>query len=396
MKQTKKILISLLCATLLASMLGACSTPDSTTSDVKSDSSTSTTEQGDFNGKLVFDHTTELTYAKLFKLDYYKGGYKGITVTAKDGTTQKILTVPEGMDTPTEIESDTIVLQMPLTNVLISSTPTISLINAMGALDRVSLTTTAYDSWYIDSVKAAMDAKKITYIGDYKEPDYEILATTAPAFSVFPLTLSTTPQVIEKFAELNIPIMLEQSAYEDHPLARVEWVKLYGALFDSEDAANAVFAEQMKYVEEIPSIKTDETVAIFYVTSNNVLYARKGGDYMSKMVELAGGDYIFSDMNPDETGTNKMDFESFYAQAKDVDHIIYVWSMGGKPETMADFTAKNELFSDLKAVKNGNVWCTTPNFFQNSDTLGYMIKDINTMMTLADDTDELTYLFRLK
>ncbi len=403
MKKSKFLVLSIACIMMLTvftcCIITGCSDtgfetnpPDST---VNADTSASITEEN-YNGKLIFDHSMELTSAKLFTVDYFKGGYKLITVTSTESAVQKILTVPEGMSIPAEVEDGTIVLQMPLTDILVSSTPTTSLINAIGVLDRISLTTTEYDAWYIDEVKTAMDAEKIIYIGSYKEPDYEMLVAAAPPFAVFSTMLSSVPEVAEKLDELRIPVLLDQATYEEQPLARVEWAKLYGALFDCEDTANTLFEEQVKYVEEIPSATAEKTVAMFYITSKNVLYARQGGDYMAKMLEMADGKYIFADINPEETGTIKMDFESFYAGAKDADYIIYIWSLGGKPETLADFTSKNELFADFKAVKEGNVWCTTPDFFQISDTLGYMIKDIHTMLTMTDDSETITYLFKLK
>ena len=115
------------------------------------------------------------------------------------------------------------------------------------------------------------------------------------------------------------------------------------------------------------------------------------------MFELAGGEYIFADINPEESGTLKMEMEEFYAKAKDVDYIIYIWNLGGKPENLEQFIGYSEIFQDFKAVKEGNVWCTTPDFFQISDTLGSMIKDMNTMVTLENpDVDKLTYLFKLQ
>lgn len=347
-----------------------------------------------YDGKLVLDHSLELKYAKNFSVDYYKGGYKLIKVS--DGN--EILTVPEGMSVPAEVGENVIVLKMPVSNMLISSTPTMSLINSIGMLDRITLTTTERDDWYIDEVIEKMDNSSITFAGSYKTPDYEILTSYAPSFAVFSGMLNSTPEVGEKLKELKIPYMLDMASEEVHPLARVEWVKLYGALYDCEEKANEVFDAQVSYVDNLDTAKvTDKTVAMFYITSKGNLHVRQGGDYMVKMLELAGAKYVFSDLNPDKTGTEKIEFEEFYNTAKDADYIIYIWSLGGKPKNLDDFLAKNELFKDLKAVKDGNVWCTTPDYFQISDTLGHMIKDMNDMLTLEDaSVDSFQHLIRLK
>ena len=71
--------------------------------------------------------------------------------------------------------------------------------------------------------------------------------------------------------------------------------------------------------------------------------------------------------------------------------------MGGKPATIADLVAKSEVLGDMKAVKDGNVWCTTADFFQTSSTIGNIISDISKVVTSTDsNTDKYTYLFKLK
>ena len=80
-----RIIAMILAALMLVSMLAACGGNESGSS-------------AEFNGKLVFDHSMELKYAKCFSVDYYKGGYKLIKLV--DDT--EILVVPEGMSVPEE------------------------------------------------------------------------------------------------------------------------------------------------------------------------------------------------------------------------------------------------------------------------------------------------------
>lgn len=390
----KRFIAIVLALTMLASSVGCVGNDTSSPSSPVISSQGTHSVQENNGDELVLDYSTELVYAKNFSVDYFKGGYKLITVFGKG----KFLTVPEGKEAPKNIEQDVVVLQMPITNMLISSAPTMSLIAELDALDCVTQTTTDADGWYIESVKSAMNEGAIDYVGDYKDPDYEKILANKPKLAVFSAMLDSAPEVAAKLRELEIPYILDQSTYEEHPLARVEWVKLYGALFNKEKEAEEVFKSQMNYVDSL-DIKNIEnkTAAIFYITSKGVLYARQAGDYLTKMLELAGGKYIFEDLNPTKTGTQKMDFETFYNTAKDADYIVYIWSVGGKPNTLDDFIALNGLFSEFKAVKDGNVWCTTPDFFQISNSLGYMIKDLNEMLTLQDkNINQLTYLFRLK
>ena len=56
--------------------------------------------------------------------------------------------------------------------------------------------------------------------------------------------VNSYPEVLEKYTELGIPYIVETSSKEDHPLGRVEWVKLWGIICDMEEEANAYFEEQ--------------------------------------------------------------------------------------------------------------------------------------------------------
>ena len=142
--------------------------------------------------------------------------------------------------------------------------------------------------------------------------------------------------------------------------------------------------------------KTDKTVAFFYVTSNGLISVRQSNDYVPKMIELAGGKYIFENLgDPDsKRSTLNMQVEEFYNSAKDADYIIYNSSIDGGVSNIDELISKCELLKDFKAVKNGNVWCTTNDMYQQSLSNGYMIEDIHLMLT-DQNRDAMHYLFRL-
>ena len=89
--------------------------------------------------------------------------------------------------------------------------------------------------------------------------------------------------------------------------------------------------------------------------------------------------------------------EEFYDKAKDADYIIYNSTIDGELSTIDELLAKSNLLADFKAVKDGNVWCTGKNLFQETTELGTMIEDIHTILTTDDDSlDELVYMHKLK
>ena len=88
--------------------------------------------------------------------------------------------------------------------------------------------------------------------------------------------------------------------------------------------------------------------------------------------------------------------ETFYALAKDADYLIYNSTIDGELDTMEQLLQKNALLNDFKAVKNGNVWCTEKNMFQQTTGTANMIADLHAIVTGEADTErQLTFLHRL-
>lgn len=88
--------------------------------------------------------------------------------------------------------------------------------------------------------------------------------------------------------------------------------------------------------------------------------------------------------------------ESFYSAAADADVLIYNSTIDGELQSIDELLAKSPLLADFKAVKSGNVWCITKNFYQQSLALGDMILDVHAVLTDEKTPDaELRFLRRL-
>lgn len=338
----------------------------------------------------------QLDYATCFNVDYYDGDYKLITLD--DGS--RFLVVPEGGETPEGIAEDVVVLKQPIENIYLAATSAMCLFDALGRLDSIRLSGTRIDGWYIDNAVKAMEEGKILYAGKYSEPDYELLLNENCSVAVESMMISHATEVKGKLEELGIPVFMDQSSLESHPLGRTEWIKLYGALLNEEEKANSLFEEQERVLNQVlEGEPTGKTVAFFYISSSGSVIVRKSGDYVSKMIELAGGKYVFDNIGDPEkaTATVTLEMESFFAAAKDADYIIYNSTIGGEVMNMKELLAKSSLLGEFKAVKNGDVWCTDQNMYQETTRLGETIQSFRKVFTgEADNLDELPYIYRLK
>lgn len=345
---------------------------------------------------LEYERSMELSYAEEFSVDYYKGGYALITIADSD----KFLIVPEGKEAPENREENIAVLKQPLNNIYLVATSAMDFFVSLDGLESIRLSGTNENGWYIEEAKKALKDGSILFAGKYNAPDYELILGENCSLAVESTMIYHTPEVKEKLEQFKIPVLVERSSYESHPLGRTEWIKLYGVLLGKEEEAERLFKEQEERMETVLSEKnTGKTVAFFYITTNGLANVRKSNDYVSKMIELAGGKYIFENLgeNDNALSTVNMQMEEFYAKAKDADYIIYNSAIDGELQTMEQLLEKSNLLKDFKAVKNGNVWCTGKNLFQESTGLGVMIDDIHKMLNSEGDSlTELTYMHRLK
>lgn len=354
---------------------------------------------------LTYGHSMELSYAENFAVDYYEGGYKLLT-TRLNG--DRILIVPKHQQAPKDAEAlvspsaegepgKLMVLQEPVKNLYLVASSVMDMFAQLDSMDAISMCGLKEEDWYIPAAKQAMKEGTLLYAGKYSQPDYELLLSQNCSMAIENSMIYHTPEVMEKLDEFGIPTLVEYSSYEEHPLGRVEWVRFFGALLDQEEKADQLFEKQEEALKRVEAEEsTGKTVAFFYITSNGLVQVRQSTDYIPKMIELAGGKYVFENLgDPDSRrSTVNLQLEDFYDGAQDADFLVYNTTIDRQVQTLEDLLKKCSLLKDFKAVKNHQVWCTTEDMYQQSMSAGNLIEDFHRMLT--GDDKETRYLYRLK
>ncbi|MGF0034018.1 ABC transporter substrate-binding protein [Bariatricus sp. SGI.154] len=342
---------------------------------------------------LTYEKTLELDYATEFAVYYYQDGYEVIDVY----DSARYLVVPEGREAPENLDQDIVVLWKPLDKIYLAATSAMALFDALDSVDAIRLSGTDASGWYIEDAATAMETGDMLFAGKYSEPDYELMVDEGCDIAIESTMILHTPKVQEMIEDIGIPVFIDRSSYETHPLGRTEWIKLYGALMDKDEEAKVFFDEQAKVIEELKGFKnTEKTVAFFYVNTDGSVVVRKADDYIPAMIEIAGGRYAFDDLENTENQSSsvKLTMEEFYAAAVEADYLIYNSSIDNPIDTVDDLLAKSELFAEFKAVKTGNVWCTGRYLYQATDVVGNLIADIHLMLT-GGDVGEMHFLYKV-
>ena len=353
-------------------------------------------------GQLALDH------AEQFSVEYYEGGYTHIRIA--DGTDYVL--IPEGAEKTDLGFSGAVILQKPFRQIYLAASSAMDLFVRLDCLDRIGSVSTQAKDYSIEEAKTAIEKGSIRYVGKYSAPDYETILSSGCNLAVESTMITHSPQIREELERLGIPVLMERSSYESSPLGRLEWIKLYGVLLDRQEEAEQFYeAEKQKLArvtERLSSVSGKERpgVAFFYISSNGYVNVRKPGDYISTMIEMAGGTYCLSDIQVETENalsTMNINWEEFYQHAVDADILIYNSTIEGELDSVGDLVEKNNLFKEFKAVKEGRVYCTHANMFQESSAVCDVVVDLYHIMYGTDGNEGkgvnersgLTYLFPL-
>ncbi len=344
----------------------------------------------------------QLSYATQFSVDYYDDDVSLIKI----GDGLEYWLVPSDSDMPgwldDEMIGDRTVISGPAKTIYMAASAGMDLISAVGGLDAVRMTGTKASDWAIPEIRELVESDTIHYAGKYSAPDFEALVTEETDLAVESTMIYHKPQIKEQIEELGIPVLVERSSYENDPLGRLEWIKLYGLLLGREPEAEAFFDNAVSLVKGVDtdSISKSPSVAFFSVNSNGSTVVRKPGDYVTRMIKMAGGVYALDSVevgaeDDNALSTMNIQMEAFYEMAVDSDIIIYNSAIESDLYTVDDLICLSPQFEDFKAVKSGDVWCTNKSMFQKTTGVAGMIVEMNRIFAGAEDDEGMEYFHKL-
>lgn len=342
---------------------------------------------------IKFSEKKNLSHAEQFSMkssrDYTLVEIKGESPT---------LVIDSGGAVPVGIPDNYVVLKKPIENTYIVSSSVLDYFVKLDILDRVKFSGLKKENWYIEEAVERMESGKMLYAGKYSAPDFELLYKNKVNVSIQNTMIYHKPEVKEKLQQLGIPVIVEKSSYEKNPLGKLEWIKLYGFLYDKEKEAEDFFDQKIKEFSKISQNEhTDKKIAFFYISSNGSINVRKPQDYISKMIEMSGARYFLEDENiKDENHVSSLNMQSeeFYQKARDCDFLIYNSTIDGTIKDKKMLLKKYPLLKDFKAFKEDKIFVSEKLLFQETTGSVDFMKDLNGLLNGKDDC--FCYLEKIK
>ncbi len=342
----------------------------------------------------------KLAHATQFSITYYEKGFSVVKI--RDG--QSFLVVPCGFSVPDGLRDDLVPIAQNPDLVYIASSSCMDFWRELDALDQVPFTSTKPNDWNLSEVCERMDDGRMEFVGKYSNVDFEYLVSEGCRLAVENTMIYHTPETLEKLQSLGIPVLVERSSFEADPLGRLEWIRLWGVITGREKQADSFFFEQKRAVDKIMDKAAKDNggkkpvVMYFSINANGVITVPNMDSYLVSLIQMAGGNYGFSDAeslytklsssakNRNTSVFLNLQMEDFFAGASDADILIYNGTINGELTSAKDLTAKNPLFADFSAVKSGKLWCQNGNLFQHPTALVVALRELRRVFCAKDSS----------
>lgn len=291
-------------------------------------------------------------YAKGFFIENYKG-YSVVTVRNPWPNANKnykyILKERNGI-IPDSLQKNTII-SIPINNIVVTSTTHIP---SLEMLDKVNTLVGFPNLNYISSekVRARIEAKKITELGNNQTLNTEVLLDLQPDV-IIGYGIDNSNPTLDNLQKNGLKVMLNGDWNEETPLGKAEWIKFFGALYGKQKEANEIFSkiekDYLNTIELAKKAKIQPTILAGDMFEDR-WYLPKGTSWGSLLLKEAKGNYLWSDTSG--TGSLSLSFETVFEKASTAD----IWITSGQFSSLKEMTNTNSHYAKFEAFKNKKVY----------------------------------------
>ncbi|MFN8275990.1 MAG: ABC transporter substrate-binding protein [Chitinophagales bacterium] len=192
---------------------------------------------------------------------------------------------------------------------------------------------------------------KILDVGKDYQPDFEKIAALQPDL-VF-CDGESGNSITAKMRALKLPVVASRDFYEQLPLARAEWLHFFAFFLNREAKADSLLTViALNYHNNQFQNKDRRPTVFFNVPYNGIWYMPAKGNYITQLVEHAGGAPSFAAEAPNNGFNLTLQFEQVFARCAHADY----WLHTSPEHTLLQLTAHDARFNYFDAVKHHHVF----------------------------------------
>ena len=270
-----------------------------------------------------------------------------------DGVNTQIFVSRNGETAPEGFAGQTI--KAPLERIVCFSSSHVAFLDALGKTDLIRGVSGAD---YISSpaIREGYAAGKIRDVGYDTNVNYELLASLRPDVVFIYGVGGENTAVTQKLADMNIPFMYIGEYVEENPLGKAEWIAVFGEATDDRPQAEAIFdgiATRYETLRSAAERSGEHPRVLINAPYRDVWFAPGDDSYMVRLIEDAGGEYLFA--GESGSASRPISNEAAYMAALDAD----VWLSPSQALSISELESQNPKFAGIRCVENGRVYNNT-------------------------------------
>lgn len=240
------------------------------------------------------------------------------------------------------------IFEVPIKKIVVTSTthiPALELLNAEEAL----IGFPGIDYISSEKTRHRIENKFIRELGKNEGINTEVLLELKPNL-VVGFGVDGKNRTFETIKKSGIPVIFNGDWVEESPLAKAEWIKFFGILFNKEKQADSIFNSiENNYLEakKLAENAQRQPTVLSGAMHNDIWFLPNGNSTEAQLFKDANAHYLWSDSKG--TGSLSLNFETVFTKAKDAD----IW-----------LSPSN--YQNKEALKNGNPHHAMFKAFQNN------------------------------
>ena len=285
-----------------------------------------------------------------------ENGYTKVTVVnpwqGAKGVNQPYFLVKRGSELPEGIDTSS-VITVPIRKIICMSTTHIAMISALGeekSIAGVSGTGFPYSKTLNESIEKGLVAD----VGYEANLNKELILTISPDLVMMYGIGSESNSYVGKIKELVIEVLFNADYLETDPLGKAEWIKLFGALYCKESLADSIYNSEVEKYNMVKSFISANTAVrpkvLLGLPFRDIWYISPGNSFISKLIEDAGGDYLWK--NTKSSVSMPYGLENVYINALLADYWLNIGTVKSKDE----ISIVDPRLNDLPCFKKGNLY----------------------------------------
>jgi len=267
----------------------------------------------------------------------------------------------------------------PIKNIVVTSTthlPALELLQVENAL--VGFPGTDYIS--STTIRKRIDEGHVTELGKNEGLNTETLLALQPDV-VVGFGIDGSNRSLETIKQSGIPVIFNGDWVESSPLAKAEWIKFFGVLFEKTEIADSIFNSiEQNYLDAKKLAKnvSNSPTILSGAMHSDVWYLPNGTSTEAQLFKDANTNYLWN--NTKGSGSLKLNFESVFVTAKNAD----IWLNPSNYSSYQNLENGNKNHTLFKAFQNKNIYTFTNTTGATGGVLYYELGMMRPDLVLKD------------